>query len=99
MTRDELTQAAGYTVHDERFGPFSRVLVYRYNAADNSPHPLTPWVVWNVAPDGGLTAGGYFGEHWQARGEFDSRDAGAPWGKSRTPAELAIERGIPQAWV
>lgn len=53
MKRDELTMDAGFTVHDERFGPFARVLVYRFNTADNSPHPLTPWVVWNVAPDGG----------------------------------------------
>jgi hypothetical protein len=79
MKRDELTMETGYTVHDERSGPFSRVLVYRFNTEESTPHPLTPWVVWNVAPDGSLDTGGYYSEHWQARRDFDGRDAGAPW--------------------
>jgi hypothetical protein len=74
MRIEDLTGKNGYTVHRKRAGYFPRVLVFRCNPVDGSPHPLTPWVLWNVGPDGCLFSGGYFKEFAEASAAFDNRE-------------------------
>lgn len=74
MKRTDLTYVNGFTVHRERYGPFARLLAYRFDASTDEPHPVAPWVVWNVGPDGDLSSGGYYREYHEASNDFDSRD-------------------------